>query len=323
MPIIKNSTYKPFFLYRNNHVNTIATNLFRKVHGLNYKRLRIDTPDKDFIDLDFSIVKSDTIVILTHGLEGNAHREYMKAMVRAVNETHWDAVAINLRGCSDEPNKLYSSYHSGKSDDLDLVVNYIIKENNYSKIFLIGFSLGGNITLKYIGEKGEELSPKIRAAVAISTPCNLKATSDQLGKASNYVYLKRFLRSLTKKAKYKIKRHPEEGIDLREVNKIRDFYGIDNLYTAPAHGFIDAEDYWEKCSCKQFIPGIKIPALLINALDDPFLPDSCYPFKEAEESEYLYFETPKWGGHVGFSTGISFKGQYWHETRVIEFLQSL
>lgn len=320
MPVIKNSSYKPHFVFRNNHINTIAPNILRRVQGISYKRERINTPDNDFLDIDFSCVQSNAIAIILHGLEGNSNRVYIKGVVKAVNRANWDAVALNLRGCSDEPNNLFSSYHSGKTDDLDLIINHLIHNYNYSQIFLIGFSLGGNITLKYIGEMSDKISPKVKAAVAISTPCNLKDTSLQLSKASNFIYLKRFIRSLRQKAIQKVKKHPESNISIGDLKKVRDFYDIDDLYTAPAHGFIDAEDYWEKCSCLQFIPRIKIPALLISAQDDPFLPDSCYPYEEAQKSNYFYLEVPKYGGHVGFTSGINFKGEFWHESRIVEFI---
>ncbi len=320
MPIISKSDFKPNFLFRNKHISTVAPSMFRKVKGVDYERNRIVTPDGDFLDIDFSTVDSKTIVILTHGLEGNSERTYMRGMVKALNNAGWDAVALNLRGCSGESNNLYLSYHSGKTDDLELVVQHLLRNYKYEKIMLIGFSLGGNLTLKYIGEKGEEIHSNISRAVAISVPVDLRDSADQLSKSSNAIYMKRFLRMLKPKMIEKTQRFPKNGINKDDIVKMNNFYDFDNLYTAPAHGFSSAEDYWKKCSAKPFLSKIKIPTLLINALNDPFLGNLSYPVKEAENSKLFHLETPQYGGHVGFINSIKMKGELWIEKRVIEFL---
>jgi hypothetical protein len=201
-------------------------------------------------------------------------------------------------------------------------VNFVIEKLHYQNVVVIGYSLGGNITLKYAGEKGNFILPNLKAVVAISAPCNLKDTSIQLSHWSNFIYLMRFIHSMKNKALYKAKVHKHVKVNVNDLKRAKNFFDIDNLYTAPAHGFRDAEEYWEKCSCKQFIPEIKIPALLINALDDPFLAVSCFPYIEAEENPNFFLETPKYGGHVGFSTGLDFKGPFWHEMRTINFLKN-
>ena len=322
MPLISKSNFKPHFLFRNHHFSTIAPSMFRKVKGINYQRKRITTPDDDFLDLDFSTVSSNTIVIITHGLEGNSERTYMRGMVRSVNKAGWDAVALNLRGCSGEPNNLYLSYHSGKTDDLDWVVNYLLKTLHYEKIMLVGFSLGGNLTLKYIGEKGEDLHPKILNAVAISVPIDLKDSASQLSNASNAIYMKRFLRMLKPKMIAKAERFTNYGVSNEEIDRIKNFYDFDNLYTAPAHGFSNAEDYWKKCSAKYFLSEIRIPTLLINALNDPFLGTLSYPISEAEDSRNFYLETPTYGGHVAFVKNFKMNDELWSERRAVEFLKN-
>ena len=321
MPIITSSDFKPNLLFRQKHISTIASSMFRKVEGVEYKRKRINTPDNDFLDIDFSTIGSKTIVIITHGLEGNSQRAYARGMVRAVNNAGWDAVALNLRGCSGEPNNLYLSYHSGKTDDLDLVVNHIISNYDYDKIMLIGFSLGGNITLKYLGEQSENIQPLIKSAVAISVPTDLEDSAVQLAKKSNAMYMKRFAKMLIPKLAEKVSRFPECGLTKDDVSKLKTFYDFDKSYTAPAHGFANARDYWQKCSSKPGLSNIKIPTLLINALNDPFLGTPSYPFSEAENSEFFYLETPKYGGHVGFVKSCNMNGELWHEERAIEFLK--
>jgi predicted alpha/beta-fold hydrolase len=186
---------------------------------------------------------------------------------------------------------------------------------------LIGFSLGGNITLKYLGEQGENINPIIKRAVAISVPIDLEDSAVQLTKKSNAMYMKRFAKMLVPKLAEKANRFPECGLTNSDVSNLKTFYDFDDIYTAPAHGFKNARDYWKKCSSKPFLPKIKIPTLLINALNAPFLGAPSYPFSEAENSEFFYLETPKYGGHVGFLNNYKMNGELWNENRAIAFLQ--
>jgi len=287
---------------------------------VNYVRQRIETPDRDFIDLDWSRVGAARAAIVSHGLEGNSRRSYMLGMIKAMNRRGWDGVAINFRGCSGRPNRLPRSYHSGATEDLHTVVKYVLNQKKYLYIVLVGFSIGGNLTLKYIGENGAGLSPVIKCAAAISVPCDLKTSSQKLSQRSNMLYMKRFLKMLHHKIKLKMKIMPDKISD-KGFTSIRTFQEFDDRYTAPLHGFSSAEDYWSQCSCKQFLSGITIPTLLINAQDDTFLTPECYPVKEAQNSPYLFLEMPPSGGHVGF-IDFNSTGEYWHETRIASFLAS-
>src|SRR5208337_5373319 len=171
MPVIENSTYKAPYFLKNNHLQTVLPTLFRRVRGVSYKRVRIDTPDGDFLDLDYSYSghsDSDRLVIVSHGLEGDSHRAYMKGMIRAFNRRGWDGIAFNFRGCSGEPNRRAVTYHSGKTDDLHCVIEYALSSGNYKVVTLVGFSLGANLTLKYAGERGNKIYPEIKSAVGIS-----------------------------------------------------------------------------------------------------------------------------------------------------------
>ena len=320
MPLVKQSTYKPPPFFKNSHIQTIYPSLFRKVNGIDYLRERIDTPDGDFIDLDWSRVSSEKAVIVSHGLEGDSQRHYMRGIIKAFNKRGWDGIAFNYRGCSGEPNKLLRSYHSGATEDLHTVICHVLEQNRYTKLALVGFSLGGNLTIKYIGERGSALSPFIQVAAAISVPCDLASSASRLSEKSNTIYTKRFIRLLKKKVKSKMQIMPGK-INYDNFKTIKSLKDFDDLYTAPIHGFVNAEDYWSKCSCKQFISNITIPTLLINASDDPFLSKECYPLKESQKSEYFFLEMPKGGGHVGFVTFNS-EGEYWHETRVTSFVKS-
>jgi len=321
MPVVYHSSYKPPFLIWNPHAQTIYSSVFRRVGGVRYERERIDTPDGDFIDLDWSRTDSNRAVIVLHGLESCSQASYMRGMVRAFNRRGWDAAAYNFRGRSGEPNRLYRSYHSGATDDLEAVVSHVIRLGCYDQLALVGFSLGGNVTLKYLGEKGANVSEVIRTAAAVSVPCDLESCSWKLAQRSNFIYMKRFLIFLGRKMKQKKHLLPD-GLTLDDFRKAKNFKDFDNLYTAPAHGFADAEEYWSKCSSRQFISSIAIPTLLISARDDPFLTEKCFPFEEAKASEHFHLEVPEVGGHVGF---VSFNsgGEYWHESRAVEFVESV
>ncbi len=318
MPLIAPSTYRPPLLFGNGHLQTIYPSLFRRVNGVRYRRERIYTPDDDFLDLDWSRVGSDKLAIISHGLEGNSHRAYVLGMVRAVNRAGWDALAWNYRGCSGEPNRLLRSYHSGATEDLHTVVEHARSLKLYREIALIGFSLGGNLTLKYGGERGEDIPPEVTRLVAISTPCDLASSARKMARPENRIYMIRFMRMLREKIRQKKQLMPGLISD-EDFDKIRTFEDFDSRYTAPLHGFADAEDYWQKCSSRQFIPGITVPTLLINARNDPFLAPECYPIPEAEQHPLFFLEMPESGGHVGF---ISFNsgGIYWSERRTVAFL---
>jgi predicted alpha/beta-fold hydrolase len=299
MPTIS-SNYNPPLLFKNGHFSTIYAGIWRKIEGLKQKRERIELSDGDFLDLDwsFSKITSKKVVVLIHGLEGNAQRAYIVGSAKEFNTHGYDVCAINLRTCSGEQNRLYRSYHSGATEDLDAVIQHILAIKNYSQIYIKGFSLGGNLTLKFLGE--DRIIPKeIKAAIGVSVPVDLHSSCKELLKIKNIPYALRFKKNLVDKLKAKQKLFPEKisNEDLKKVVTLKDF---DDIYTSRAHGFKDAIDYYKTCSCLQFLPEINIPTLLINAKNDSFFGPECYPYKEANENAKLYLETPSYGGHVGF-----------------------
>ncbi|MBT3388228.1 MAG: alpha/beta fold hydrolase [Desulfobacula sp.] len=310
------NSYAPPFLFGNGHIQTLFPVLFRKINSVYFKRERIETFDNDFLDLDWSTNNSSRLAIISHGLEGNSQRIYVKGMVKALNHNGWDALAWNYRSCSGEPNLLLKSYHNGITDDLSWVINHAKQKQPYKEIALIGFSLGGNLSLLYLGR--EKPDPIISKAVVFSVPCDLKASAKILAKPSNKIYMKRFLVMLHQKIKAKMNTMPGL-IDDKGYEKIKDFKAFDDRYTAPIHGFKNAYDYYEKCSSKPFIPDIRIPTLIINAMNDPFLAQTCYPVKEAKANKFITLGMPKSGGHVGF---VSFNNHdlYWSEKKAVNFL---
>jgi uncharacterized protein len=317
MPIL-DSTYKPPSLLWNGHLQTIVPSVFRKVQGINYQRERITTPDGDFLDLDWSEEQSDNLVVVSHGLEGNSTRHYVQGIIKAFNDIGWSAMGWNFRGCSGEINNKKTFYHSGATYDLDHVVSHVIKNKKYKKVALVGFSLGGNLTLKYLGEKGDSLPDEIIGATTFSVPLNLQSCAAEIDKRSNFIYNKRFLINLVKKIKDKSLLMPDE-LDASYCSNIKSLKEFDDLYTAPIHGFKDAEEYYQINSSMQFLKDITRPTLIINALNDPFLAPDCYPRELLENHLMVYLETPAEGGHCGFPLKNK-NNLYYTDKRAVEFL---
>lgn len=313
MPVLSSSYKAPVYLF-NAHLQTIIPALFRKVKGIQYHRERLTTPDHDFLDIDWSVVGTDTLAILSHGLEGDSSRPYMLGMVKALNDKGIDALAWNYRSCSGEPNKLLRSYHLGASDDLSFVVQHALSTGKYKTIYLLGFSAGGNITLKYLGEDPDGLPPEIKRAAVFSVPVELKSSAEKISR----IYTQRFLRSLGRKLEQKREMYPD-AVDLRNYSLFWTFPEFDDRYTAPLHGFDSAADYYNKVSSRQFITYIRVPTLLVNAKNDPFLGPACYPVTEAELNPDFYLEMPENGGHVGFTEDFK-KDRYYSEKRAVDFL---
>lgn len=320
MPLVKKSDYRAPLLFLNGHVQTIHANIFRWVSQPKYKRKRIRTADGDFLDLDWSKVGSQKLVILSHGLGADSYRPYITGMVRSLNENGFDALAWNFRGFSGVPNKTPRMTHAGATHDLDAVVQHALSLKKYKAIVLIGFSLGGNLTLKYLGEQGKGIHPQIVKAVTFSVPCNLTASAHHLGKLSNKIYLLHFMMLLRNYIKEKTKLLPGE-VDSSDFQEISNFKQFDDRYVAPFHGFKNAEDYWKQSSCERYLENIKVPTLIVNAKDDPFLPPECFPLKKARNNPNLYLEMPDKGGHVGF-VSFNWKNEYWSEKRALEFIQN-
>lgn len=297
MPIIDGADFVADGWYRNGHYNTFIPALFLKNPETQYFRKRLITPDDDFIDVDFSKVGSDRAVVICHGLEGDSSSGYIKHFVDFYNKKGWDAIVPNYRGCSGEMNQQLRMYNSGTTDDIDFILNETMED--YNQVVLIGFSLGGNLILKYLGEKKYTISSKIKGGVAISAPINLSNASRELLKAENFAYQIRFLRSLINKILKKKRQFPDQ-VNLKPLYKTYNLYQFDNYFTAPIYGYKDAEDYYSHNSSLQFLDQLERPALLINALDDPFLGDLCYPLSLAEKSNELFYCSPLFGGHVGF-----------------------
>ena len=292
MPLIQNSTYQPSFaIFKNGHLNTIFPSQFRKVKTIKYQRERITTPDDDFIDLDWIHKNKKRVTIICHGLEGSAESQYVKGMSKIMSQNDWSVCAYNYRGCSGEPNKQVRAYHSGATDDLELVIQHVL-EKRFREIVLIGFSLGGNLVLKYAGENGSSIHSEIKKTIALSTPVHLESGSEVIQQRHNWVYMRRFSSKLQEKVIAKKELLTKAGFDVETLSKAKSFYVFDELFTAKAHGFSSRVDYYTKCSSLQFLNNITIPTLLINAKDDPFLSPQCFPENIAKNHKYFHLEIP-------------------------------
>lgn len=310
-------TYTVPFWYGNAHIQTMVPSLFRRVPIEKPGRTRFELGDGDFVDFDLYNTGSSHLVILSHGLEGSSHRAYILGMVKTLTVHGFDCLAWNFRGCSGEINRLERWYHSGDVGDLEQLVKYAFQNLGYRSVSLIGFSMGGNITLRFLADSS--WGKKITSAVTFSVPCDLQSSAERLAMPQNRIYMLWFLKSLLPKVREKAKRHPHY-LSTVDVRRIRTFYDFDNMVTAPLHGFRDAFDYWTRCSSKPIIEEIRVPTLLVNARNDPFLAPECFPEQQAARSRYVHLETPAHGGHVGFAGVSSRESRYWSEQRALEFL---
>ena len=321
MPVLTTSAYSPPLFLRNGHVQTLYPVLFRKNHETKPRTERIETPDGDFLDLDWHLSNrsgSNRLVIVSHGLEGHARRPYVLGMARALNRRGWDVLAWTMRGCGAEPNRLLPSYHSGFTEDLHHVLGHALSRRDDADIALIGFSVGGNQILKYLGEEPGQVPSQVTCAVAISVPCDLGASARVLGRRRNRLYTEYFLKSLRRKIREKSRMFPD-ALDISGLNAITTFEEFDDRFTATIHGFAGYADYYRLASSKPYLREIRLPALILNAADDPFFSAQSFPRTEAGTNPNLFLEIPRHGGHVGF---VEFPetGEYYSERQACEFL---
>ena len=318
MPIIK-SDFSPTLPFKNGHFNTMYRPLFTK-DICNYTRKRITTWDADFIDLDFSFVGSKTLVLLIHGLEGSSKSRYIASTTNHLNKKGLDTVCFNLRSCSGQDNLLLSTYHSGKTEDVAFVIKHLLENYNYDNIVLVGFSLGGNLTLKYLGEYQEKLSSRVKGGVAISVPVDITSAEQEMDKIKNKLYVEIFFKTLKNKILEKAHKFPEYPLNKDKLFKATKFKHLEKLYTVPVFGFESPEDYWIKASSKPYLSKIDRPTLLVNAKDDTFLSPACFPTKAALQSKNFYLEITDYGGHCGFIQSFKPQENTWLEKRISSFI---
>ncbi len=329
MPVIS-SPYKSPRWFRNAHLHTVACALFRRRPKITFYRERLELSDGDFVDLDWSLAdrrdygmrttKSHSkLLVLTHGMEGSSHSKYILHTTAAANAAGVSVVAWNMRGCSGEPNRALHFYHSGRTEDLAAVVQHALK-HGYKKIFLAGFSLGGNLTLLYAAREGRNINKAIRSVAAICAPVDLVSSQAQIEAKENRLYLKRFLRDFHGKFNLKSQRRGYR-IDTKKYHRhIRTLGQLDAHFTAPWNGFPDEKVYYQQCSSLPVLQQIGIPALLLNPVDDPFLSRECYPHRFAVSSKNFTLEMPETGGHCAMLSDHTFNGSYM-ENRIVQYFR--
>ncbi len=299
------------------HYQTIVPNLFGGF-PLEYHRERISTPDDDFLDLDWLSEKGRRrLIILSHGLEGDSRRSYIVSAARYFARDGWDALAWNCRSCSGEMNKTRKLYSHGQSEDLQTVVDHALATGKYDRIVLAGYSMGGNLTLKYLGTIGEDRPPQVTHGIAFSAPCFIEHSVDSLERKDNWVYKRKFFRSLSAKVIAKEAQFP--GIvDLDELQRIRHWRDFDRAFSAVIGGYDDLDAYYDYLSSGNFVAGTTAPVLIVNALNDPIIPTACTPTDLGVKHPLITVEQPARGGHVGFSL----RGKDYNEMdrRALEFV---
>jgi len=298
--------YAPPWWLPGRHPQTIYPYLFLRQPPLPYRRERVETADADFFDLDWVDGPADApVLVLFHGLEGSSKSHYAIALLRAAAARGWRGVVPHWRGCSGEPNRLARAYHSGDYEELDRMLTALRARTGSAPLVALGISLGGNVLLNWLGREPEKSRAWLRAAASVSAPIDLVASGAALDRGLNRIYCRNFLKTLVPRALEKLARFPglysEEK--LRRVTTIHDF---DDLVTAPLHGFKGVDDYWTRASSKPWLRGIVLPTLVLNALNDPFVPGASLP-GPAEVGSSVTLDQPAGGGHVGF-TGRPFPG---------------
>jgi len=305
------------------HLRTLWGKMIRLRHHVDTRRERWDTPDGDFLNIDRLDARAgQPRLVILHGLEGSSNSHYARGLLAAARSRGWAADVLLFRSCGGEPNRLLRSYHSGETGDLDFALRKLIAAQPNQSIVLTGVSLGGNVLLKWLGEQGGCAPPQIVGAVAVSVPFDLARGSMHLQRGFSRLYESYFLRSLRKKALAKAARFPGR-LDPVAIARSSTLWDFDDAVTAPIHGFRDARDYYEQSSSIRWLEHVRVPTLLLNAVDDPFLPASVLDEVRtiARTNPALHIEFVDKGGHVGFISGVApWRPLYYAEARAIEFL---
>lgn len=318
-------TYRPAWWVPGAHAQTLWGKFFRRARVPDVKRVRWETPDNDFIDLyRLGGPAEAPRLFFLHGLEGTIRSHYVAGFFREAKRRRWSADLLIFRGCGDEPNRAARFYHSGETTDLAFAVERVIAESPDTPLLLAGVSLGGNVLLKYLGERGSRVPREVVAAATVSVPYDLERGARFIGAGFSRVYDRHFLRTLRRKALEKLERYP--GLfDRRALDHARTLEEFDDAVTAPVHGFMNAHDYYSRSSGLRWLAAIRVPTLLLSARDDPFLPVSVLDDVQqmASQNPELSLEFTAHGGHAGFVSGTwPWQPCYYAEWRVCEFLAS-
>ena len=309
-------TFTPAWWLPGPHLQTLWPALIRRPPRLMSTRERIELPDGDFVDIDWA-GRSGPIVVVLHGLQGSSRSPHVRGLMGALARHGFRSAAMHFRGCSGEPNRLPRTYHSGETGDLDFVAQRLRRRHPATPLAAVGFSLGGNVLLKWLAERGA--GAEIAAAAAVSVPFRLDRVADRLERGFSRIYKRHFIADLHRSIRDKFRNRPGT-IDLDAMRSDWSFRGFDNRVTAPLHGFRDAEHYYAKSSCRRYLREVRRPTLILHALDDPFMTRDIVPGGD-EISPSIRLECSVAGGHVGFVGGrMPWSARYWIEERILRFL---
>jgi predicted alpha/beta-fold hydrolase len=322
------SNYRAPWWLPGGHAQTLVPALLARGPAVTYRRERWGTPDADFIDVDWAVPRKPgagirdsanppPLVVLFHGLEGSSDRPYARATMRAALDRGWRGAVVHFRGCSGEPNRLPRAYHSGDVAEADWTLAQMRALAGAAPLFVVGISLGGNMLLKWLGEHGDAARRVVTACAAVSSPVDLTAAGDALARGFNRVYTANFLSTMKRKTLAKRARYPDL-VDWASMAAARNLRQFDDAVTAPLHGFRDVDDYWTRASAKPVLGGVRVPTLMLHALNDPFLPAHALPSPDAV-SKAVRLEYPAEGGHVGFMSDVPGSRPHWLPHRLMAF----
>jgi len=312
------SSFHPAAWARGPHAQTLWASVIRRPPRLAWRPERLELPDGDFLDLCWTGGETGPIVLLVHGLEGSIRSRYARGLLRAITSRGWRGVMMHLRNCSQEPNRLTRSYHSGETGDPGFVIDTLRRREPHAPLAAVGYSIGGNMLLKLLGERGRDAA--LRAAVAVSVPYDLSRACDRMERGLSRLYQAHLVRLLKRSARRKIKHLRRDlGMDIQSLRPLRTFRQFDGAVTAPMHGFESAEDYYTRASSRRWLKNIQTPTLLLHARDDPFMTPDVLP-NDSELSPACRLEVSERGGHIGFVSGPPWAPRYWLERRIPEFL---
>lgn len=310
------SSFKPAWWLPSPHLQTLWPVMFKRRRVPDFSHERFELDDGDFVDLCWSRKNNRPVVLVLHGLEGSIDSHYAGSLMCLLEESGFRPVLMHFRGCSGEPNRLPRSYHSGDTGDLVQVIDHVNRLAPASVRAAIGFSLGGNVLLKWLGQTGD--ANPLESAVAVSVPFRLADAANRLARGPSHMYEVHLMKKLKRSYIEKFKRM-ESPLDV-DIDRLNGFWEFDDRVTAPLHGFDGVDHYYKESSCRQYLAGIRVPTRIIHALDDPFMFAETVP-QAGELSEQVELLLTREGGHVGFVSGsLPWNAEYWHERKIIEFL---
>lgn len=316
--MIIESKFKPAWWLQGPHSQTLWPNKLRRKPKVNLHHERFELPDGDFVDSEWTSRNEGPIVLVLHGLEGSTKSAYAAGILNEVHKRGWRGAFMYHRSCSGVPNRLHRRYHAGETRDLDTVISILTRREPETPILIVGYSLGGNILLKWLGET-ETLPKQIAGAVAVSVPFDLNISTDKLNKGFSQLYQFAMLKKMQRSIKRKY-RHHNTSINLKDILNLKSLRELDRDFTAPVHGFSSLDEYYANASSRSYLKHIDFPTLILHADDDPFMTKDAVPTLE-ELSSNVTLELTKSGGHVGFVHGHPWRPKYYLEERIPNYFQ--